>query len=36
MCLKSWGIIKEDIEGVDKKKDKDYKIENQDEAYFIL
>ena len=36
MCLKSWGLIKEDIEGENKKKAKDYSIKNQDEAYFIL
>ena len=36
MCLKSWGIAQEDIEGEDKKKTKDYSIKNQDKAYFVL
>jgi hypothetical protein len=36
MCLKSWGIVNEDIEGEDKKKAKDYSIKDQEEAYFVL
>ena len=36
MCLKSWGIINEDIEGEDKKQPKDYSIKDQEKAYFVL
>ena len=36
MCLKSWGIISEDIEGEDKKQPKDYFIKDQEKAYFVL
>ena len=36
MSLKSQGIIKEDIEREDKKKDKTNNIKNKEEAYFVV
>jgi hypothetical protein len=36
MCLKSWGIVNEDIYNEDKEEERDYSIKDQEEAYFVL
>ena len=36
MCLRSWGVIKDDIKGEDKKKDKVVKVKEIEKALFTL
>jgi hypothetical protein len=36
MCLRNWGIVKDNIEGEDKKKDKVVEVKEIKEALFTL